>query len=90
MLASNRNGTLYCGVTSDIPRRAWEHRSDVVPGFTREHGVHMLVWYELHATMSDAITREKAIKKWRRSWKLRLIEATNPAWRDLYLELAAS
>jgi putative endonuclease len=90
MLASNRNGTLYCGVTSDIPRRAWEHRSDVVPGFTREHGVHMLVWYELHATMYDAITREKAIKKWRRSWKLRLIEATNPAWRDLYLELAAS
>jgi putative endonuclease len=90
MLASNRNGTLYCGVTSDIPRRAWEHRSDVVPGFTREHGVHMLVWYELHATMYDAITREKAIKKWRRSWKLRLTEATNPAWRDLYLELAAS
>jgi putative endonuclease len=66
-MANRRRGTIYCGVTSDLVRRAWEHRSDVVPGFTHLHGLHRLVWFELHATMIDAIEREKRIKRWRRS-----------------------
>jgi putative endonuclease len=87
ILASNRNGTLYVGVTSDIARRAWIHRSDAVAGFTKRYGVHRLVYAERHATMLDAILREKQIKKWRRAWKLRLIEESNPQWRDLYDDL---
>jgi putative endonuclease len=88
LLASQPYGTLYCGVTSDLLRRAWEHRNDVVPGFTREHEVHALVWFELHGTMIDAIEREKRIKKWRRAWKINLIEASNPHWADLYPHLS--
>lgn len=84
LLASRRNGTLYVGVTSDLVKRVWEHREGVVPGFTRRYGVHLLVWYEVHASMAAAISRERAIKQWRRAWKLRLIEETNPAWEDLY------
>ena len=76
-------GTLYIGVTSDLPRRVWEHREGVVDGFTKRYGVKMLVWYELHATMDAAIVREKQIKEWKRAWKLRLIEAANPTWCDL-------
>jgi len=72
--ASRRNGTLYIGVTSDIARRAWEHRSDAVGGFVRGYGVHRLVFAEFHKTMADAILREKRLKKWRRAWKLELIE----------------
>jgi putative endonuclease len=86
-MASQRNGTLYVGVTSDIIRRAWEHRTDVVDGFTRDYGVHRLVFIEFHDTMEQAILREKRIKRWRRAWKLELIERANPQWRDLYDDL---
>ncbi|MBE3097974.1 MAG: GIY-YIG nuclease family protein [Planctomycetes bacterium] len=84
ILASRRNGTLYVGVTSNLAKRVWEHKNDVVEGFTKRYGVHRLVWYELHETMDSAIRREKAIKEWRRAWKLELIEQFNPAWEDLY------
>jgi putative endonuclease len=88
ILASLRNGTLYVGVTSDLVRRVREHRSGAVGGFTRDYGVHTLVFAEFHETMEDAILREKRIKRWRRAWKLELIEQHNPQWRDLYDELA--
>ena len=88
ILASKRNGTLYVGVTSDIARRAWQHRLNAVGGFVRDHGVHRLVFVEFHDTMADVILREKRIKKWRRAWKLEVIERHNPQWRDLYDELA--
>ena len=83
ILASKRNGTLYTGVTSDLIGRVYQHREEVMPGFTSKHGVKRLVWFEQHATMDSAITREKRIKKWNRAWKLQLIEAENPDWRDL-------
>lgn len=88
ILASKRNGTLYVGVTSDLARRTWEHQSDVLDGFTNQYAVHHLVYAEFHETMPLAITREKQIKKWRRAWKLRLIEEVNPDWRDLSVDLA--
>ena len=84
ILASQRNGTLYVGVTSNLVQRIWQHKSDLVDGFTKKYGVHMLVWYEAHETLESAIAREKALKSWRRKWKLDLIESANPAWRDLY------
>jgi len=84
ILASQRNGTLYVGVTSNLVQRVWQHKNDLVEGFTKKYRVHTLVWYEAHETMASAITREKTIKGWRRTWKLDLIEATNPSWRDLY------
>ena len=84
MLASKPQGTLYVGVTSDLVQRVWQHKSDLVEGFTRRYGVHRLVWYEVHETMESAIVREKALKKWNRAWKVRLIEEGNPAWSDLY------
>jgi putative endonuclease len=84
MLTSERNGTLYVGVTSNLAKRVWEHKNNVVEGFTRRYGLHRLVWYEVHETMESAIVREKRIKSWRRTWKLELIEATNPDWEDLY------
>lgn len=87
ILASKRNGTLYIGVTSDLVRRVWEHRNDFVEGFTKRYGVHRLVWYEVHDSMESAIRREKALKEWRRAWKLRLIEGPNPDWRDLYEDI---
>ncbi len=87
ILASRRNGTLYVGVTSDLARRVFEHRSDEIAGFTRRFGVHMLVFAEFHAAMADAILREKRIKKWRRAWKLDAIERQNPEWRDLFDDL---
>ena len=87
ILASQRNGTLYVGVTSDLVRRVWEHKSDLADGFTKKYGVHTLVWYEVHPTMDSAITREKRLKEWERSWKLDLIEGVNPTWDDLYDEL---
>src|ERR1700751_4988241 len=89
ILASHRNGTLYIGVTSDILLRAWEHRSNAVGGFVRDYGVHRLVLVEFHETMADAILREKRLKKWRRAWKLHLIERDHPQWRDLYDELTS-
>jgi putative endonuclease len=87
ILASRRNGTLYVGVTSALGQRIWHHKEDVVEGFTRRYGVHRLVWYEVHSTMYAAIAREKAIKKWNREWKMRLIEESNPEWADLYTSL---
>ena len=84
MLASQPNGTLYTGVTNDLVRRVWEHRSDTLDGFTKKYGVHRLVYYELHASMIEAIRREKQIMKWRRAWKIELIEKENPEWRDLW------
>ena len=87
ILANRRNGTLYVGVTSDLPRRVWEHKSGVVGGFTKRYGIHRLVHAEVHATMEEAILREKRIKKWRRAWKIRLIQEANPDWRDLYEEI---
>ena len=86
LLASQRNGTLYTGVTSNLAARIYQHRAGVVGGFTREYGVKLLVWFEQHATMESAITREKRIKKWNRAWKLQLIEAGNPDWRDLAVD----
>jgi putative endonuclease len=87
LLASRRNGTLYVGVTSNLVKRIWEHKNNVVKGFTQKYSVHTLVWFELHETMESAICREKAIKEWKRDWKLKLIEQQNPAWRDLYSEI---
>jgi putative endonuclease len=84
MLASQRNGTLYIGVTSDLPKRVWQHKNDLTESFTQQYGAHMLVYYEAHADMSTAIAREKQLKKWNRQWKLRLIESVNPEWLDLY------
>lgn len=84
ILASQRNGTLYTGVTSDLVKRVWEHKNDLADGFTKKYGVHMLVYFELHGDMMAAITREKQVKKWNRKWKLRLIEEKNPQWKDLY------
>jgi putative endonuclease len=84
ILASQRNGTLYIGVTSDLVQRIWQHKSDAVKGFTKKYRVHILVWYELHGDMENAIIREKRLKKWNRAWKLRLIEQMNPDWMDLY------
>ena len=87
MLTSQRNGTLYIGVTSDLIKRVWEHRQDFVEGFTKKYGVNDLVWYEQHENMLAAITREKALKEWKRAWKLELIEKLNPDWKDLYESL---
>lgn len=87
ILASKPNGTLYVGVTNDLARRISEHKSDAVEGFTQRYSVHTLVYAEFHDTMPLAIEREKHIKKWRRDWKVALIENENPAWRDLYQEL---
>ncbi len=84
LLASKRNGTLYVGVTSDLVKRVWEHKNHVVDGFTKRYWINQLVWYEVHETMESAIQREKAIKEWQRAWKLRLIEESNPDWKDLY------
>ena len=87
ILASQRNGTLYTGVTSDLPKRIWEHKNDATEGFSKRYGVHLLVYFELLADMPSAITREKQIKKWNRAWKIRLIEEMNPEWRDLWDEI---
>ncbi len=87
ILASKRNGTLYIGVTSNLVRRVWEHRSDAVDGFTKKYGVHRLVYYEQTESIEAAIQREKRLKKWDRADKIRLIEGFNPEWRDLYEEV---
>jgi putative endonuclease len=84
MMASGRNGTLYIGVTSDLLKRAWEHREGIADGFSKRYGCRTLVWFEVHSRIDDAIRREKQMKEWRRVWKLRQIEATNPDWQDLY------
>ena len=84
ILASKRNGTLYTGVTSDLIQRVWQHKQYLVEGFTKKYRVKKLVYYEVHDNAESAITKEKQIKKWRRKWKLRLIEERNPEWKDLY------
>ena len=84
ILASSRNGTLYTGVTSDLLKRIYQHREGLTPGFTSKYGVKRLVGYEEHGAIEEAIAREKVIKRWRRAWKLRLIEAENPQWLDLW------
>ena len=87
ILASDRNGTLYAGVTSDLVGRTWQHKEHVVDGFTKKYDVTKLVWYELHGTMDSAILREKQIKAWKREWKIRMIEAMNPYWNDLWSDI---
>ena len=87
ILASKRNGTLYLGVTSNLVQRIWQHKHDFVEGFTKRYGVHPLVWFEPHESMESAIAREKAIKEWKRVWKVELIENGNPTWRDLIDEI---
>ena len=87
ILASKRNGTLYIGVTNNLLKRVYEHRNDFVEGCTQKYHVHNLVYYELYSDILDAITREKRMKKWKRQWKIELIEKTNPQWRDLYSDV---
>jgi putative endonuclease len=87
IMASSRRGTLYIGVTSDLPKRVWEHREAGVGGFTERYGLKTLVWYETHEDPIAAITREKQLKKWNRAWKLELIEEKNPEWKDLFREI---
>jgi len=89
LLASRRNGTLYLGVTNDLVRRVYQHKTKAVPGFTSRYGVSQLVWFEVYDEAITAITREKELKKWRRAWKIQLIEAKNAAWRDLYDDISA-
>jgi len=84
IICSKRNGTLYTGVTSNIVKRIYEHKNNLVKGFTSKYNVNSLVWYEVHESAESAIRREKQIKKWNRAWKLRLIEKDNPQWNDLY------
>ncbi len=88
IMASQRNGTLYTGVTTDLSRRAWEHREGLGSAFVRKYGVERLVWFEIHGSVLEAIAREKTIKRWRRAWKLALIETDNPTWRDLFPDIA--
>jgi putative endonuclease len=84
ILASKKDGTLYIGVTNDLIRRVYEHKNDLVDGFTRKYGVHDLVYYEIYDHINDALIREKRLNKWRRQWKIKLIEEDNPVWKDLY------
>ena len=87
MLASANRGTLYLGVTSNLPGRVWQHKEGVADGFTKKYGIKTLVWYEVHGDALVAISREKQIKKWNRVWKIELIESANPSWVDLYSEI---
>ncbi len=89
ILASQRNGTLYIGVTSDLIKRIWEHKEGLAEGFTKDYQCHTLVYFEQHTEMSAAILREKQMNKWNRAWKIALIEKTNPTWRDLWPEITA-
>ena len=84
IMASQRNGTLYTGVTSDLVQRVWQHKNRAFDGFSKRYGVDRLVWFESHDNMENAIQREKRLKAWKRSWKIRLIEQENPEWNDLY------
>ena len=88
ILANQRNGTLYIGVTSNLIQRIWQHRNDLAPGFTQKYRVHQLIYYEIHEEIEEAILREKQLKKWKRSWKLKLIEKTNPDWLDLWEQIS--
>ena len=88
ILANKRNGTLYHGSAIDLARRIWEHKEKLTPGFTSRYGVTMLVYYEMYDLLMDARAREYRVKKWRRAWKLELVERFNPDWHDLYFDLA--
>jgi putative endonuclease len=89
ILASKLGGTLYIGVTNNLIRRMYEHRMGFVPGFTKQYGVHRLVYFEQHTDIEAAVRREKRLKRWNRGWKIRLIEELNPNWDDLYPQIAA-
>jgi putative endonuclease len=89
ILASQRNGTLYIGLTSDLVKRVWEHKNNIIPGFTAKYNVHQLVYYEVHQNIMEAARRERQLKNWCRKWKLNLIEKDNPVWRDLYEEICS-
>ncbi len=86
ILCSKRNGTLYCGITGDLPRRIFEHKEGIVPGFTKKFNVHKLVYAEEYSNIQEAIHREKCIKRWKRDWKIALIERANPTWDELCFE----
>ncbi|TPG38022.1 GIY-YIG nuclease family protein [Sphingomonas koreensis] len=88
IMASRRNGTIYIGVTSDLPKRIWEHRNDIVEGFTKKYRCHSLVWFEAHDGIESARQRELQMKEWKRAWKVREIEGLNPDWEDLYDRIA--
>jgi putative endonuclease len=90
LLASRRHGTLYCGVTNDLVRRVFEHKTAQVPGFTKKYRVDRLVWWEMHEDINAAITREKRIKRWRRDWKTTMIERENTDWIDLYASIGGT
>ena len=90
IMASERNGTLYVGMTNNLVRRAWEHREHLAEGFTKAQGVGLLVWFEIHATAEAAITRGKALKRYKRGWKRKLMETENPGWKDLYPDIASA
>ena len=87
ILASRKNGTLYIGVTNNLLKRVYKHKNNLIEGFTQKYGVHNLVYYEVHDNIGKAITREKQMKKWKRQWKIELIETDNPPWKDLYLDI---
>lgn len=87
ILASKRNGTLYVGYTTNLIKRAWEHKNNIVRGFTKKYEVHTLVYYEIHEDKEQALKREKQVKRWHRKWKIELIEKNNPEWKDLYEEI---
>ena len=87
IMASGKNGTIYIGVTSDLPQRIWQHREGVIEGFTKQYGCKLLVWFEAFESIYDARQFEARMKKWKRAWKLELIETNNPRWRDLYDDL---
>jgi putative endonuclease len=89
ILASERNGTLYIGITNNLLKRVYEHKNNLVEGFTKKYNVHDLVYYEAYNYVHDAIAREKNIKKWKRQWKIELIEKSNPKWEDLYYSLSS-
>ena len=88
IMTNKHRGTLYVGVTSDLPARVWQHREGLVEGFTKRYGLNRLVFFEQHAEIEQAIVREKQVKRWRRNWKLDLIEKQNPDWRDLWPDIA--
>jgi len=90
IMASQRNGTLYVGVTSDLIKRVYEHKNNLAEGFTSKYDVHQLVYFEQHLDVTVAIRREKRLKEWHRKWKLALIEIDNPNWRDLYFDITGS
>ena len=87
ILASKRNGTLYIGVTNDLTKRVWQHKSKIADGFTKKYGVDKLVYYEMTENIEGAILREKQLKNWHRQWKINLIQSKNPEWRDLYEDI---